>query len=76
MSRMNIGTWQQRIFYGMTFFVGFLVQPDWFFKNVYSFELWRDSAWVVNRYLVYSIFSGLVLCLAVWLFSRFAKKFL
>ena len=76
MRQINLGTWQQKIFYVFTFFIGFIFQPDWFFKNVYSFELWRDTAWVVNRYTVYSIFSGLVLCFLAWLFSRFAKKFL
>ena len=76
MMKINTGTWQQRTFYGFTFIVGFFFQPSWFFRNVYSFELWRDTAWMVNRFVVYSIFSGLVLCLVAWASVGFAKKYL
>ena len=76
MRQINTGTWQQRTFYGFTFIVGFFFQPNWFFTNVYSFELWRDKTWLVNRFVVYSVFSGMVLCLVLWLCARFAKKYL
>jgi hypothetical protein len=38
--------------------------------------LWRDKAWVINRFFVYSLFSGCVACVFVWLCARFAKKYL
>jgi len=76
MRQINTGTWQQRTFYGFIFAVGFFFQPSWFFRNVYSFELWRDTVWMVNRFVVYSIFSGVVLCLVSWLSARLAKKYL
>jgi hypothetical protein len=76
MRKINTGTWQQRTFYGLTFVVGFFFQPNWFFSNVYSFDLWQDKAWLVNRFVVYSVFSGMVLCLVLWLWARFAKKYL
>ena len=67
---------RQGFFYGFVFVVGFFFQPNWFYNNVYSYSLWADKAWVINRFLIYSLFSGVVTCALVWLFARFAKKYL
>jgi hypothetical protein len=69
-------TWFQKFFYGFVFVFGFFIQPEWFLNNVYSYELWRDKAWVINRFFVYSLFSGFAACVFVWLCARFAKKYL
>jgi hypothetical protein len=76
MNGLKTSTWFQRVFYGFVFIFGYFIQPGWFFTNVYSYELWRDKAWVINRFFVYSLFSGLVACVFVWLCARFAKRFL
>ena len=76
MRKLSTGTWKQRYFYGFTFVIGFFYQPNWFYMNFYSNPKWRDNAWWVPRYEIYSILSGIILCLAVWAFIRFSKRHL
>ena len=76
MRNLGIETWQQRVFYGFIFVIGFFYQPHWFYMNFYSNPKLRDGANWVPSYEIYSALSGVLTVLTLWACIRFAKKFL
>jgi hypothetical protein len=72
----GIKTLKQRVFYGLVFLVGFFFQPNWFYMNFYSNPKFRDGANWVPSFEIYSALSGLLTAVTIWVFIRFAKKFL
>ena len=76
MKTLGIETWKQRVFYGFTFTVGYFYQPNWLYMNFYSNPKFRDDAPWVPSFAVYSALSGFLTALSIWVFIRFAKKFL
>ena len=76
MRKLNTGNWKQRIFYGFTFLVGVIYQPNFIYENFYFNPRWRDEAWWAPSFELYLTLSGLGLCLLAWGVARFSKKYL
>jgi hypothetical protein len=76
MNKFKFGTWKQRIFYGLTFCVGVLYQPNFIYENLYFNPRWRDDAWWAPKFEVYLTLSGFALCLAAWGVVRISKRWL
>jgi len=74
MRDLGIETWQQKVFYGFIFVVGYFYQPHWFYMNFYWNPKWRDGAQWVPSFGIYSALSGILTALIVWAGIRFAKR--
>ncbi len=74
MRKLNTGTWKQKVFYGFTFLVGVIYQPNFIYENFYYNQRWSDGAWWAPRFELYVILCGLGLSFLFWGFIKFSKK--
>ena len=76
MRKLNTGTWKQRVFYGLMFFIGYIRQPNFVYENFWSRADFYESLPFAVPFWFYSIVCGVVFAFIVWGFIRFAKKYL
>lgn len=74
MTKLSIGTWKQRVFYGSMFLLGYLYQPNFIYENFWSRADFYKSIPFTVPFWLYSIVCGVVFAFIVWSFNRFARK--